>query len=527
MNVQRIKDLPIGSKIKMGKFQSHKNDYPMSWRVVSTNHHELDNNYPLNAVTVIADKVIYTMSYDAKEPDNANEQRAKVGNNRYRLSNIRQWLNSDLGDGHWFEPQNIAGANHYNDRDTPPSKEFIKNEWRHESYDNLRGFVSMFREHELNSILPTKVKVGINETYDYSPTINELERYDLLDDKFFLPSVTELGYGDNTYNTVDGKGISEGAAIPYFETKENRKSAMLKEYFVNSKYNTVHSDHTHDSLNYSYMTRSSKLDSTTQFYLSNDKLEVAAQPFNNYCLRPMCNIDGETLITLNPDDEGYYTIVADVPPLIEVKKVDVLDVHFKVHDMKGIPLSVETYFNGALLDTFTANLSNTLITTIPYSAIKSTQNELIFITKDDANLEGNQTFKLDFKGDLVKVGDKINGKNETFDVIGVTDNNDGTASLIVDRNLKYLIENGRSVELLTFNYQPKVHFTENYHSIPTYRDMTFNELSIESDGIVREKWSFEGDGVYSKTKIDIKRKSTHDQILLKSIAQNFKFKDEM
>ncbi|WGT37116.1 DUF6273 domain-containing protein [Lysinibacillus sp. 1 U-2021] len=527
MNVQRIKDLPIGAKIKMGKFQSHRKDYPMIWRIISTDHHTLDPNYPLNAITLITDKVINTMTYDAKEPDNANEARSKVGNNRYRLSNVRQWLNSTLGDGHWYEPQNIIGAYHYNDRDTPPSAEFIKSEWRHEPYDNLNGFSTMFRDYELNSILPTKIKVGVNETYDFAPTVDGLERYDLLDDKFFLPSVTELGYGENQYNTPDGKGIAEGVSIPYFELEENRKSAMVEDCFTNSKYNNVQSNYTHDALIYSYMTRSSRLDSPIQFHLSSGKLEVAGSPYSVYCLRPMCNINGETLISLNPDDEGFYTIVADVPPIVEVKKVDVLDVHFDVRDMHGKPVSVETYFNGTLLDTFTSNLNETLVTTIPFDSVKPLQNELIFITKDDGNLQGHQTFKLDIKTDLVKVGDKVSGHNETFDVADINNNNDGTVTLIVDRNLKYRIEGNKNIELLTFNYQPKVHFTENYHSTPLYQDMKFKSMSTNLDGTVRESWVFEGDGVYSKTKVDIKRKSAHDEIVLKSIAQNYKFKDEM
>lgn len=170
VQVQRIADLPLGSKLKMGKLK-FKGDTPIVWRVISNNHWEKDSNYPTNSVTLITDEIIHQMARDGKEPDNALTDRAAYGNNRYRLSNIRQWLNTELGASNWFYPQNIAGEFHWNDRDTPPDNEHIVLEFRQYPYDNLQGFISMFKEYEQNLILPTKVKTGTHPEYDYSPTI--------------------------------------------------------------------------------------------------------------------------------------------------------------------------------------------------------------------------------------------------------------------------------------------------------------------------------------------------------------------
>lgn len=524
-NVQHMADLPIDSKVKMGKFQSGYGDTPIEWRVVSKDHWQVDENYPVNAVSVITDKVIYNMCFDAKEPDNADENRKKDGNNRYRLSNIRQWLNSTLGGNHWYTPQNINGEFHYNDRDQPPSQEFITSEWRHRPYTNMNGFATMFRDYELDSILPTKVKSGVNKTYDYSPTVDGEERYDLMEDKFFLPSVTELGFGDNPFEE-EGVGIAEGATIAYFADSENRKSQMERTCFVYSKYNQVTSDLTDKTTTYQYMTRSAKLNSTNHLYTANTVLQTAKKPNDIYSLRPMCNIDGDTLVSTTVDDDGCYTIIADVAPVVEIVEVNLLNINFNVYDMKGYPTEVKVYYNGVLLNTFTDNLTQTLAVAISYDNIHSSVNEIIFKTKDNANLEGTQVFKLDFKDVGLSVGNIVSGKNETFKVTDVVNNDDGTSILTVDRNLKHRINAGRNIERLDFNYIPHVHVTEDYHSIPSYLPMEFKTVEY-NEKMATESWELDIDGVYNKTKIAIKRDNKDDAILLKTVSQIYKFKDEM
>ncbi|WP_419958957.1 DUF6273 domain-containing protein [Psychrobacillus sp. BM2] len=532
VQVQRVADLPLGSKIKMGKFK-FKGDTPIIWRVVSNNHWEKDSNYPLNSVTLITDEIIHQMARDGKEPDNALTDRAAYGNNRYRLSNIRQWLNTNLGANNWYYPQNIKGEFHWNDRDTPPDNTHIVLDLRQYPYADLQGFASMFKEYEQNLILPTKVKTGTHPEYDYSPTIgNENGSFDLTEDKFFLPSITELGFGTNIYQEINpNEGVEEGALIDYFADVENRKSTMTDSCYELSKYSTwtfASMGYTADSNNYQYMTRSSHLDSSSRFYLATDVATIASASNDTYSIRPMCNVTADTLVSTTPDEDGIYYIIANVAPTVEIDSIDVLDVKFNIFDMNGFATEVKVYFNGDLLNTFTTNLSNELSVTIPYNAINPTSNELIFITKDNDNLEGTQTFKLDFKKELIKPGNTVSGRNETFIVNDLVDNNDGTASLIVNRNLKYRINSDRPIEKLEFKFKPFVHITEDYHSTPSYEPMKFNSVEYDFDkNEATEAWETSAEGVYAKSQIQINRSSIHDEIALKKVSQIFKYKEEM
>ncbi|MEG0694155.1 MAG: DUF6273 domain-containing protein [Erysipelotrichaceae bacterium] len=527
MAIQYMKDLPVGAKLKMGKFQSNNGDIPIVWKVIATNHHGLDSNYPAGGVTLQSDRIINNMAYDAKEPSNALKERANDGNNRYRLSNIRQWLNSELGAKHWFIPQNIIGEFHYNDRDEAPIKENIVNGFRHRPYHDMNGFLTMFREYELKSILTTKVKSGIHPDYDFSPTFEDSkERYDLVEDKFFLPSITELGFGANSYKSLDENEIEEGVPFEYFSNVANRKSKMESNCFNQSNYNTSTTKLTAESDTFQYMTRSSLLNSPSRLYLASEVLNVTRKPNDIHGLRPMCNVNGDTLVSTEVDLDGTYSIIADVAPVVEIQKIDVTDVYFNVKDMHGKPTEVKVYFNGVLINTFNNNLSQTLNIKIPFEFINNSLNELTFTTKDNGAYEGSQIFKLDYKKNLIKVGDTISGKNETFKVTNLIDNNDGTVSLNVDRNLKYRINKGRSIERLDFSYIPYIHLTDNYHSIPSYIQMQFADIEY-IDGQAIEEWKLEADGVYGKTKIEINRVNPDNQISLQSVSQHYKFKEEM
>ncbi|WKY45984.1 DUF6273 domain-containing protein [Eubacteriaceae bacterium ES2] len=99
-------------------------------------------------VTLALKTALKNMEFDEAEPGNPDEWRADYGNNDYRLSNIRQWLNSRGND--WFRKQH--------EYDAPP-----------EVYEYTNGFLTDFTEKELDAI-------------------KKLENGDL----FYLPSVDEV-----------------------------------------------------------------------------------------------------------------------------------------------------------------------------------------------------------------------------------------------------------------------------------------------------------------------------------------------
>ena len=74
------------------------------WKVADKNH----AGYPTDSVTLITDKIIQIMAWDAKEPNNSNSDRRSYGNNRHIYSNLLQWLNSNATAGNWYSAKHSA-----------------------------------------------------------------------------------------------------------------------------------------------------------------------------------------------------------------------------------------------------------------------------------------------------------------------------------------------------------------------------------------------------------------------------------
>ena len=91
------------------------------------------------------------------------------GYNNYKLSNIRQWLNSAANDANWFVPTHVG-------------------DMKASSYNNHRGFQSGFASDFLNVVSPTKITVLTN-------TVTDGGVEDVMYDKFFLPSWKEVRFG--------------------------------------------------------------------------------------------------------------------------------------------------------------------------------------------------------------------------------------------------------------------------------------------------------------------------------------------
>lgn len=90
------------------------------------------------------------------------------GYNNYKLSNIRQWLNSTANDTNWFVATHVGDV-------------------KASSYNNHRGFQSGFTSDFLNVVSPTKINVLAN-------TVTDGGADEVMYDKFFLPSWKEVGF---------------------------------------------------------------------------------------------------------------------------------------------------------------------------------------------------------------------------------------------------------------------------------------------------------------------------------------------
>ena len=105
---QLLSNLPIGAKIKFGKYSVRgETAQPIIWVVVAKNHSSTPA-YPTNCVTLLTQKSIDLLAADAREVTNSITERRNYGNNRYSFSNIDQWLNTDGNGGSWYSAQHSA-----------------------------------------------------------------------------------------------------------------------------------------------------------------------------------------------------------------------------------------------------------------------------------------------------------------------------------------------------------------------------------------------------------------------------------
>ena len=82
----------------------------IEFEVVAVNHHKDINDESKPTITLMSKDVLRLAVFDAKEPDNPDANRKVKGDNRWSVSNIRQWLNSEGAANEWFTPQHEYDA---------------------------------------------------------------------------------------------------------------------------------------------------------------------------------------------------------------------------------------------------------------------------------------------------------------------------------------------------------------------------------------------------------------------------------
>lgn len=101
---QSLNALAVGALVKdTGTLYNGK---PIIWKIADKGH----TGYPSGAVTLITERIISLKCFDAIESGNSDGDRRNYGNNRWTLSNVRQWLNSQAAAGKWYSAQHGADA---------------------------------------------------------------------------------------------------------------------------------------------------------------------------------------------------------------------------------------------------------------------------------------------------------------------------------------------------------------------------------------------------------------------------------
>lgn len=275
---KQLKDLNVGDKVKFGRHQiNDETPQEIIWEVAAKEH----NGYPADSVTLITDKIIDIRAFDAKEPNNSDSNRGSYGNNRYKDSNLRQWLNKSGQP--WFEKTH--------DADEPPTNAGTNNYGT--GYDARPGFLTHFEQDELTAILDTTLTVAKN-------TVTDGGGIETVVDKMFLASVTEVGLPNEP-------GGAEGSKLPVFSSDASRIGIVTKQVEDYSNYNITGARHWWLRSPYSSFSGNARLVHTSGDLIHNYAV------YGNYGVRPLCNLKSDILVSDSPDVDGAY-ILTFAPP---------------------------------------------------------------------------------------------------------------------------------------------------------------------------------------------------------------------
>lgn len=270
-----LKSLRVGDKVRFGKMYRE----PLDWIVVEKEH----NGYPENTVTLTTEKYVATLAFDAAEPYAENDDMKWYGRGRYKVSNIRQWLHSTASAGNWYSAQHSV--------DHAPAKGYVD----YDHYENFAGFMHEFDPQEVGMLVDTTrdvptcpyFLVGSNET---------------VTDKMFLFTDLELG------QATLAKDI-----IQWYRTRANRTCYLSADAISHAW--SIGSRNLSEEEPYPMLTASGyPSDRDSVYQLDTDGDRVQRYAYRSAGVRPACNLSGDTLITSEPDEDGYYTVVVNYAP---------------------------------------------------------------------------------------------------------------------------------------------------------------------------------------------------------------------
>ena len=281
---QLLSNLPVGSKVKFGKYSVNGEPAePITWLIVAKNH-TCTPAYPADSVTLLTEKSIDRRAYDAAEPNNTLASDIKYnGYDYYAVSNIDQWLNKS--DVNWYSPAH--------EFDQAPIDSKTGNHGT--GYDTRPGFLNAFTTREINAILNSTI--GFNKLNGYDSIREDIVR------KVFLPSSTELGYST---------GDTDGACWEYFKTNSKLCTLTSQAFtYTNDKPSSANSI-------VGYWTRTSQLSSnrgSMNIAIEKDQV-VSVYVTGSAGVRPALNLSATIFASDTSDTEGCYSIITNEPPTI-------------------------------------------------------------------------------------------------------------------------------------------------------------------------------------------------------------------
>ena len=279
--------LSVGAKIEVPVLSAYQSRFgsKIVFKIADKNH----SGYPSNSVTLITEKIIQLMCFDAKEASNSNSDRKSYGNNRYQHSNILQWLNSNAAAGNWYSAKHSA--------DAPPTNANVWNNYN--EYDAWAGFLAMLDPKFVAELLTTTQTVARN-------TVTDGGSYETVTSKMFLPSTTEVGLANEN-------NIAEGTLLALFSNDASRVAYPTAQCVSNSEY-TNSNFSTSKGWYWWLRTPDSSYAGIVRSVNSVGSLN------NNYAysglngVRPLCNLKSSILVSDSPNSDGNYTVIYNSAP---------------------------------------------------------------------------------------------------------------------------------------------------------------------------------------------------------------------
>ena len=279
--------LSVGAKIEVPVLSAYQSRFgsKIVFKIADKNH----SGYPSNSVTLITEKIIQLMCFDAKEASNSNSDRKSYGNNRYQHSNILQWLNSNAAAGNWYSAKHSA--------DAPPTNANVWNNYN--EYDAWAGFLAMLDPKFVAELLTTTQTVARN-------TVTDGGSYETVTSKMFLPSTTEVGLANEN-------NIAEGTLLALFSNDASRVAYPTAQCVSNSEY-TNSNFSTSKGWYWWLRTPYSSSAYFVRFVDSDGSLNYNNAYYGNGGVRPLCNLKSSILVSDSPNSDGNYTVIYNSAP---------------------------------------------------------------------------------------------------------------------------------------------------------------------------------------------------------------------
>ena len=340
---QNLSNLPIGAKVKFGKHSVNgETAQPIVWRIVAKGH----SGYPSNSVTVLANGIIDLRAVDAREPNNTVANKQTFGNNDYDVSNIDQWLNTNVSP--WYTAKHTY--------DQSPNTTYTSNAT---GYENRPGFLSNFSTAEIAAIMSTTITFT-----KYNKTTGSAIR------KIFLPSASEMGFSSE---------VTDGVVWSYFAGVDIDTASKRSAYVTSQCLNNTLSTSVPTSINtpWYWWLRSAKYDTveTTQGISSTGVSHTAITSRGDLGIRPAMNLSATLSVSDVTDSDGCYTFILNsappvpttlnVPTIYGGKAVAISWSKVTDPDNDVVTYQLESSVNGAAFGTIYSGGNLSFTTTIP------------------------------------------------------------------------------------------------------------------------------------------------------------------